>query len=950
MATPVGRPLSQYDLDFSLNNNHDHPAALSRPSTYSAQSGHVAFPEPQLYRSVSQSSTPRSFGAAGSEMRGHRSNRSEAYAHAPGSISRNESTASFASYLSVDDYNDYDSVSGESYDEHAYSYDSHDTPVYNDSVVSLSQDLADVSLESEEGLKRFQSGKLAEADQEWHRLVPEAAREALGNQEVQRQSVIFEIIKSERDYVSDLEAVRDVYIDPLRTANQPIIKTSLLKGFITQVFGNVDQILAHHQLMLAALFARQRDQHPLIQSIADIILDTTLKSTFRATYEVYIKHYPLSEAHHRKELNRNSDYRHFIHSAASDPRIRKRDLVTFLSRPVTRLPRLNLLVEQLHKLTEKEYDHPDLDTLPTISGILKDFIKSTQPGIEAAENKVKFWALCESLVYRKGEIIDLDLYNDNRTLVYAGSTLRKTREDSTFTGWSDLHVALLDHYFLLTREEKRPNGTTKYYMVSRPLPLAYLRLGSFNGATDTRRARQDQCGLLDGLRSRTEILYPFTIYHASNKMNRRYTLYVTSEAIRKKWQAAFLNTLAVYKARAEGNMFFSPQKLSEGFFRMAGPGTNGIMGRLTGGVSNAAPFEAHGRKYIAVSCPSGIYVGRRGREEFRRVLPFGSSYIVAISRLAGKTFNRFVILHEGVLFSYALDILARVAFGEATAEVLDASLQKIAGHDSNTVSFFRVSVVGSRVLLIYAAKKMLQVSLSLHVLEVIDSPEAILSPRRGGPSKHPSSFRRFGEPGYVPKDAHNITTLTKTVGICTTDGIVIVNPTNLANSSAAIVPDFTKQNTDLAMSALKTKVDRARPLGIVPCDSSELLVVYDTLGCYITRHGEPSRKSGYMKWETPAISFAARGEHVLLFSHNFVEVRKKCTGLLVQTLEGAGIRLLYAPPTSVSEPILVAMRGEKANAEGADDKIVELVETSEIASSTASSPMSSAAMWDEWDL
>jgi hypothetical protein len=90
---------------------------------------------------------------------------------------------------------------------------------------------------------------------------------------------------------------------------------------------------------------------------------------------------------------------------STDPRIRKRDLVTFLSRPVTRLPRLNLVLEQILKLTDKEYEHPDLETLPIIRRILADSIKATQPGIEAAENKVKFWELCESLVFQKGEII-----------------------------------------------------------------------------------------------------------------------------------------------------------------------------------------------------------------------------------------------------------------------------------------------------------------------------------------------------------------------------------------------------------------------------------------------------------------------------------------------------------------------------------------------------------------
>ena len=50
-------------------------------------------------------------------------------------------------------------------------------------------------------------------------------------------------------------------------------------------------------------------------------------------------------------------------------------------------------------------DHPDLENLPLILNILSEFIKSTQPGIAAAESKVKFWGFCESLVYQKGEII-----------------------------------------------------------------------------------------------------------------------------------------------------------------------------------------------------------------------------------------------------------------------------------------------------------------------------------------------------------------------------------------------------------------------------------------------------------------------------------------------------------------------------------------------------------------
>lgn len=46
-------------------------------------------------------------------------------------------------------------------------------------------------------------------------------------------------------------------------------------------------ILARHQHFLEALYERQRDQHPLISSIADIELDAALQIS--GEYEAYIK-------------------------------------------------------------------------------------------------------------------------------------------------------------------------------------------------------------------------------------------------------------------------------------------------------------------------------------------------------------------------------------------------------------------------------------------------------------------------------------------------------------------------------------------------------------------------------------------------------------------------------------------------------------------------------------
>lgn len=74
---------------------------------------------------------------------------------------------------------------------------------------------------------------------------------------------------------------------PLIQANPPIIPTDRIQNFITEVFWNLGAILTHHQRLVAALFERQRDQHPVISSVSDIILEAVL--AFRDDYDSYIK-------------------------------------------------------------------------------------------------------------------------------------------------------------------------------------------------------------------------------------------------------------------------------------------------------------------------------------------------------------------------------------------------------------------------------------------------------------------------------------------------------------------------------------------------------------------------------------------------------------------------------------------------------------------------------------
>ncbi|KAF7986494.1 hypothetical protein HWV62_31305 [Athelia sp. TMB] len=728
----------------------------------------------------------------------------------------------------------------------------------------------------EEALAKFQADDLPDRDEEWHKIVPKEAREALGDREVQRQSVLFEVFKSERDYVHDMELIEEVFANPLRIADPPIIPQDRLQGFLSEVFWNLRDILVHHKRMLGALFARQRDQHPLVQSVADIILDTSL--LWRNEYESYIKHYPLAEARHRAELKRSEAYRDFIQRCSQDPRIRKRDLITFLSRPVTRLPRLSLLLGQVHKLTDP--DHPDLETLPLLLTILSDFIKSTQPGILAAESKVKFWDLGESLKYQKGEII-------------------------------------------------------------------------------TRKVGADDGGILQSLRFKMKPMFPFTVYHAASKGSRRYTLFTTSEALRTKWKDALENALAVYHARQEAN-----QSLDDGCFRSPGSQPQYSSGiRFSGKVTNAVPFTSSGKKYIVVACSAGIFVAVRGEAKFTRVLPYSNP----TSMLALQDFNKFVVQHEACLYSYSLDLMARVIRHPSSIKSFEATMEKIAGNEGS-VLLARSGRVGNRILrmcnisefqtathrqtVIFVVKKLLQVT--VHTMEAIH-PNAQMTPTRH--SSH-QSFRPFGGPFYIPKDAHDVTPLVKTIAVSTEKGIIIIDPTNVQKSVVTIVPDMSNAANNPPMADLKARCDNARPLGLVRCDADELLVIYDTMGCYITKHGVPSRNCGYIRWEVKVNAFAHRGENVLLFSSEFIEVRNvKNGGRIVQVIEGKDIRLLHAGPAGTNgsgDTILFAQAGKKDDKDGLSDNITEMVETRELSrsSSAVSSRSGSTAdnLWDEWDM
>lgn len=120
------------------------------------------------------------------------------------------------------------------------------------------------------------------------------------------------------------------------------------------------------------------------------------------------------------------------------------------------------------------------------------------------------------------------------------------------------------------------------------------------------------------------------------------------------------------------------------------------------------------------------------------------------------------------------------------------------------------------------------------------------------------------------------------------------------------------------------------------------------IGCYVTKRGIPSRSSGYIRWETQACGFAHRGNHILLVSSQFIEVRNINTGQIAQVIEDVDIRLMYSGHSTSDrdDRVLVAIGGDK-KADSIAERVVELVETVEYVSHSAVSNVPD--IWDEWD-
>jgi transcription termination factor NusB len=299
----------------------------------------------------------------------------------------------------------------------------------------------------------------------WINSVPKEIAESVGEREKKRQEVISEICYTERDFVKDLEYLRDFWIAPLRSKVSPI-PIARRDKVVKLIFSNIIDHPSLHTVSsrFAKSLTERQQKNPVVRNIADIFLEFV---PYFEPFIVYGSRQLEAKFEFENERSCNTYFAKFVDEIERRKESRKLELNGYLTKPTTRLARYPLLLENVLKYTEP--DNPDKDDIPKVLTMIRDLLSRVNKESGKAENRFNLRRLHEQLRFRPNEKVDLRLTEEGRELVFK-SQFKKSPTDPT-----EITAFLFDHAVLLVRIKQAGKGEEikAYRRVSRTLPSSY---------------------------------------------------------------------------------------------------------------------------------------------------------------------------------------------------------------------------------------------------------------------------------------------------------------------------------------------------------------------------------------------------------------------------------------------------------------------------------------------
>lgn len=494
----------------------------------------------------------------------------------------------------------------------------------------------------------------------WIHSVPQEVVDSVSDTEKKRQEAINEVIYTERDFVRDMEYLRDCWVKPLEAME------GLSEGFVKKVFWNVDEILAVNTRLRDALTKRQK-AYAVVETIGDILLEHT------PNFEPFVKygaHQLYGKFEFEKEKAGNPAFAQFVEETERLPESRKLELNGYLTKPTTRLARYPLLLGVVLKYTSD--DSPDKTALPKVIDIVKEFLERVNVESGKTENTFNLLQLHQQLVFRPGEVVDLRLMDPGRELIYKGPMKRR---GGTGAESGDLQLFLFDHALLMVKQKTKHE---QLKVIRRPIPLELLVVS----CPDDPRAPP---------KAENKGGFPITFAHLGRK---GYTmvLFASTFVARRKWLENITKQQETLRQRS---LVFDTTVLSDHFF----------VGD-TRRVSCAVPFDA-GRR-VAYGARDGVYLAelRDGAPPPVHVLELPD--VVQVDVLEAQ--QMLIVLSERTVWAYALDSLSM----QDGPRVNNALQRRVSSH----INFFKAGTCLGRTLV--CVVKTSPLSSTIKALEPVD--------------------------------------------------------------------------------------------------------------------------------------------------------------------------------------------------------------------------------------
>ncbi|PTB36305.1 uncharacterized protein TrAFT101_010192 [Trichoderma asperellum] len=682
----------------------------------------------------------------------------------------------------------------------------------------------------------------------WINSVPKEVADAVSEREKKRQEVISEICYTERDFVKDLEYLRDFWIIPLRSKASPI-PLQRRERVVKNIFSNIIDHPSVHSVssrFASALTTRQQ-KDPIVQNIGDIFLE------YVPQFEPFI-FYGSRQLEAKFEFENERSINPFFSKLVDEierrKESRKLELNGYLTKPTTRLARYPLLLENVLKYSED--GSPDKEDIPKVLTMIRDLLGRVNAESGKAENRFNLRRLQEQLRFRPNERVDLKLTEDGRELVFK-SQFKKSPTDP-----AELTAFLFDHAVLLVRIKQ--NGKAEEVKAyRRPIPLELLAIREMEEVIPSDGGvKRSASSLLPAIRTNAGDTkkgegWPITFRHLG-KAGYELTVYASNQAARKKWLEHIDASQQRLRARAD---FFTTNIISSNFFG----GTNQV--------NCVSPFDG-GRKLL-YGTDNGVYISDRKNKDAvpRRVLETAS--VTQIDIL--EEYQLLLVLSNKTLLSYSLSAL--------TSD--DPALAKRPKKIQNHCSFFKSGICMGRHLV--CCVKSSTLSTTIKVFEPNDAmtkgkKQKGLGKLMGGGFDELRPFKEF----YIPTESSSVHFLKSKLCVACARGFEVVSLETLETQSL-----LDQADTSLDFVARK---EGAKPIHIERLNG-EFLLNYSEFSFFVNRNGWRARPEWRIDWEGSPQNFALSYPWILAFEPNFVELRNIENGA-VHIVPHKNIRMLHS--------------------------------------------------------